>query len=57
MKKIISYLYALLSIVMLFACQKEEWETYQDSNNEFSLDISTTGLMDQFTVSSRGNDV
>lgn len=57
MKKIISYLYALLSIVMLFACQKEEWETYQDSNNEFSLDISTTGLMDQFTVTSRGNDV
>ena len=57
MKKITSYACRLFCFLMLFACQKEEGWNAPGSDGEFSLNISTTGLMNQYTVTSRGTDV
>lgn len=57
MKRITSYLCGLLSFLMLFACQKEEFGNNIQSNDEFSLNISTKGLMNQYTVTTRGTDI
>lgn len=56
MKKITSYACGLFCFLMLFACQKEEGWNAPGSDGEFSLNISTTGLMNQYTVTSRGTD-
>lgn len=41
-----------------FACQQEEeWNMAQQSKDEISLNISTTGLMNQYTVTTKGTDV
>lgn len=58
MKNIALYLYGLLCVVTLFACQQEEeWDMAQQSKDEISLNISTTGLMNQYTVTTKGTDV
>ncbi len=57
MKKITSYACGLFCFLMLFACQKEEGWNVPGSDGEFSLNISTIGLMNQYTVTSRGTDV
>lgn len=58
MKKITSYLCGLLCLMAIFACQREDFgDTIQNSNGEFSLNISTKGLMNQYTVTSRGTDI
>lgn len=58
MKKITSYLCGLLCLMAFFACQREDLgDTIKNSNSEFSLDISTKGLMNQYTVTSRGTDI
>lgn len=58
MKNIALYLYGLLCVVTLFACQQEEeWNMAQQGKDEISLNISTTGLMNQYTVTTKGTDV
>lgn len=58
MKNIALYLYGLLCVVTLFACQQEEeWNMAQQSKDEISLNISTTGLMNQYIVTTKGTDV
>lgn len=57
MKRITSYLCGLLSFLILFACQREEFGNTIQSNDEFSLNISTKGLMNQYTVTTRGTDI
>lgn len=57
MKKITSYLCGLLCLMAFFACQREEFGNTIQSNDEFSLNISTKGLMNQYTVTTRGTDI
>lgn len=58
MKNIALSLYGLLCVMTFFACQQEEeWNMAQQSKDEISLNISTTGLMNQYTVTTKGTDV
>lgn len=58
MKKITSYLCVLLCLIAILACQREDFgDSIQNNNGEFSLNISTKGLMNKYIVTSRGTDI
>ena len=60
MKKMLKIVWIVSLMFSLWACQQDEMmdnQSLYDESQSVPIRISTTGLMDQYTVTSRGTDV